>query len=138
MIVFLIIFLLIICYIDVETKVIGDGMTLLGILVALNYQLFFGNIHASIMGLTAGVWIVWIMNLWKIRNLGGGDAKLMAMIGAFTSWPIVIITATIASILFDPYKKKRKERSIAYAPFITMSFIITLGILWIVKSYLKI
>lgn len=136
MIFLLVLYLAIICYIDVKTKTIGDGFTLLGILVALNQQLFYGDIEASVLGITAGVGIVWIMNIARLKNLGGGDAKLVAMIGAFTDWKVAVSTALVAAIIFLPFSYGPRAKRVAYAPYITVAFILV--ILWIGKSFLKI
>jgi len=120
----LIAFLLIISIRDIHTKIIADGYTLIGILVGLNYQLFYGDIRTSVLGLTCGVLTVWIMNALKIQRIGGGDCKLMGMIGAFTCWQIALGTALLSYLIFLPVKHMSKQRVIAYAPFITLGFIL--------------
>lgn len=119
-----IIYLIIISYYDIKTHIIADGMTLLGMLIALNYQLFFGSITQSIIGLTVGVSGIFIINTLKIQHLGGGDAKLLGMIGAFTNWQVALLTILIAYFLRKIIKSKKKVS--AYAPFITTSFILVI------------
>lgn len=136
MIILLILVLIYVSSIDIETRIIPDGITLIGILVALNYQLYCGNIEVSIMGMTAGVLIIWVLNILKVNNLGGGDAKLMSLIGACTSWQIVLGTALIANLVSMPHRDKELmlQKPYAYAPFITIGFVIS----WTVKYFLKI
>ena len=118
------IYLLLISWVDYNTKIIGDGLTLLGILVVLNYQLFFGDMQQVVWGINAGIGIVWIMNVLKLNKVGGGDAKLMALIGAFTGWQIAISNFLISIIIFMPVRYKLKQKAIAYAPFITGAFVV--------------
>lgn len=119
----LIILLFFVSRVDLKTKIISDGITLLGMLIALNLQLFFGDIKACVLGITAGILVVWIMNLIRVQKLGGGDAKLMGLIGACVGWPMALATAGVAFILFLPVKYGSKQKSIAYAPYITVAFI---------------
>jgi len=137
MIFFLFIALLFISYVDIKTKVIKDGITLFGILIALNWHLFIGNITVAVLGMTAGVGIAWGMELFKLNRLGGGDVKLLALIGACMGWQVAVSTAITAFIIFLPVKYRSKQKKVAYAPFITMSFVLVN--LWlIVTSFLRI
>lgn len=132
MIVLLLILLLYVSVVDIKTKVIADGITLLGILLALNYQVFYGDVKAAVLGMTAGIMIVWIMNNLRIHNVGGGDAKLIGLIGACTNWRVAIGTALMAYLvsLFRRQKRYRTQMSYAYAPYITIGFVLWTGILY--------
>lgn len=130
----LILALLGISFHDIKTHVIKDGVSLFGILIALHYQLFYGDIKVGIIGMTAGILSVFVMNTLKIQTLGGGDAKLMGMIGAFTNWQIAVLTTLGALALSKIIKAKAEIRP--YAPFITASFIMVI-ICQTVTSLLK-
>lgn len=118
----LIIFLLIASVIDIRTKVINEGLSLMSILFVLNYQVYFGNIKLAILGMTFGVLFTWIINITRLQKLGGGDAKIFSLIGACLGWLTTLATFITAWILFLPFRKKR--HTIAYVPFITAAFIL--------------
>lgn len=129
MITFAIILLLIaISYIDIKTKTISDGITLCGILVALHVQLHYGDIAACINGLSVGFSLVYSMFILGINRIGGGDAKLIAMLGAFFGWKIAVVTTLMAWILFIPFRNLNGGAGVAYAPAITVAFVITKGL----------
>jgi len=69
------------------------------------------------------------------EGMGGGDIKLLAMIGAFLGWkavPLVIfLSALSGSIIGGLYlflKKDQKDRAIPYGPFLALAAVATL--LW--------
>jgi Flp pilus assembly protein protease CpaA len=109
---------------DRKHKVIEDGVTLLGILIALNVHLYFGGIYTCIAGLTAGILVIWFGNLFRIHNLGGGDAKLMAFIGSvFGPWPMAL-TWGLSLLFFHLYfLRHKREKLEPYAPFILAGFL---------------
>jgi len=96
--------LIVITFIDIDTQRIFDVITLPGILAgilsaALLPQL---TIVDSLLGILAGggsLYIVaWTYQVLKKREgMGGGDIKLLAMIGAFTGWRGVVLTIFVGS-----------------------------------------
>lgn len=116
--------LVVISMVDIATKTIKDGITLTGLLVALNVQLFYGDIKTAVIGMTVGVLFMWILNLIKAQTVGGGDVKLMALLGACVGWGACVGIALVALGGFKVYKTiNQPEGSVAYAPFITFGFI---------------
>lgn len=105
--------------IDIKYKVIYDGITLLGCLIILHYQFLQGDIKQCLLGIDTGILIVWIMNLVKLNRLGGGDTKLMALVGAALGWKAIIVIAPLAWLICKVCRIWNKEKSIAYAPFIS-------------------
>ena len=109
--------------IDFYTKRIPDGITLLGTLIAINWHLYYGDITLCVSGLTTGILTVWLMNQLKLQTVGGGDCKLIGLIGACFGQKVVLFTIIVAWILFQIISLiLRKGKSIAYAPFITIAF----------------
>lgn len=128
MIAVLLIFLAIVCYVDIKTKIIQDGLSLLGILVFLNWQLFFGDIRMAIIGLTVGVLTTFFFNEISGTMVGGGDAKIMGLIGCVIGWQVVFVLI-LSKILCWVYRKVTNNyKTIAYAPFITIGMILWTGI----------
>ena len=89
------------------------------------------------------------MSLWTLKKegMGGGDIKLLAMIGAFTGWREVLAVLFIASflgslagILLFLWKKLSSERIIPFGPFLALAgLIVVLGgdyiMLWFDRFY---
>lgn len=126
-------YLIVITIIDCKTKTISDGFTLLGIILSLNYAVYHGGISNAVMGINAGIGIVLLMNILGLITLGGGDAKLAAMIGSFIGWQAVIAIMIISLPVFYLIRKGQRE---AYSPYILTGF----GVfqLWNVISHLAI
>jgi leader peptidase (prepilin peptidase)/N-methyltransferase len=84
--------------IDLEHKLLPDAITLPGVAAGLVFSLFFppGPVAAAI-GAVVGYGSLWLIaTIWKLlRNqdaMGGGDLKMLAMIGAFLGWKGVVVT----------------------------------------------
>ncbi len=111
--------LIIICYHDIKTHRISDAFTLTGILIGL---IIHPHFLTSLIGVLAGIIVVWLLNSLKVQRLGGGDAKLFAMLGAFTSAQVVLLTVLGAYLLFLPLRFLKKKMAVPYSPFILTSF----------------
>ena len=108
--------------VDWKIKEVPDGISLLGILIAINYNLFFGDVKTSIIGGTLGILFVAMLNWFMVQRLGGGDSKLAGMVGAFTNWSVIFGVLVIAYVISRiPLKK---DREIAYTPYMTMAFML--------------
>lgn len=124
--------LIVISYVDIKTKTISDGITLLGILAALHVQLHYGDIAAAINGLTVGFGLVYLMFVLGLNRIGGGDAKLIAMLGAFFGWKVAVLTTLVAWVIFYPFRNWNRGGDVAYAPAITAAFIMVKA--WLVNA----
>ena len=108
--------------VDWKIKEVPDGISLLGILIAINYNLFFGDVKTSIIGGTLGILFVAMLNWFMVQRLGGGDSKLAGMVGAFTNWSVIFGVLVIAYVISRiPLKK---DREIAYTPYMTMALML--------------
>lgn len=95
--------------IDIEHRLLPDAITLPGIILGLLLSLVLP--HLSFVGAAAGALvgaglfsgIAWLYEKWAgRRGLGGGDVKLLAMIGAFLgveALPLVILASAGLGIL---------------------------------------
>ncbi len=96
--------LVVIAFIDVDQAMIPDVMSLPGIVLGLLFslvspQVTFGESLAG-AGLGAGVLLAVAFGYWvvtKREGMGGGDVKLLAMIGAFLGWRAIPFTLLVAS-----------------------------------------
>jgi leader peptidase (prepilin peptidase)/N-methyltransferase len=89
--------------IDLRHHILPNTITLPGVLVgfALSFVLPPGWL-ASLIGLLAGGGILFAIaeayyRLRGIEGLGMGDVKMLAMIGAFLGWKLMLVTLVLAS-----------------------------------------
>jgi leader peptidase (prepilin peptidase)/N-methyltransferase len=97
--------LLVITFIDLDHRIIPDAITLPGIPIGLAASFGPGLISPSesLIGILAGggslFLVAWGYQLITQREgMGGGDIKLLAMIGAFMGWKGVLFTIFVASL----------------------------------------
>jgi leader peptidase (prepilin peptidase)/N-methyltransferase len=126
--------LIVITFIDIDHQIIPDIITLPGI------PLFFIAGFAmpgityidSIIGILAGggslFLVAWIYHLvTKKEGMGGGDIKLLAMIGALIGWQGVLFTifvasavGTVSGILVMLKARKSMKLAIPFGPFLAI------------------
>lgn len=85
--------LIAITFIDLETLLIPDRITLPGIVVGLLTHLYpspRGFVSALLGCLGAGM-LLYLVALASRGGMGGGDIKLAAMMGAFLGWQLVLV-----------------------------------------------
>jgi leader peptidase (prepilin peptidase)/N-methyltransferase len=97
--------LLVVTFIDLDTYTIPDILSLSGILVGFAISFFTPGLAwwDSLAGIVVGggsFWLIAIVYsfLRHREGLGGGDVKLLAMIGAFTGVTGVVFTVLAASV----------------------------------------
>lgn len=134
--------LIAITVIDLHHQIIPDVISLPGIVVGLLGSLIVPNITLSnaLIGALAGggsLLLVAMVYQWlfKREGMGGGDVKLLAMIGAFLGWKAVILTILLSSfigsiigIMVMLLKGKDFKYAIPFGPFLSVGAIISL--LW--------
>ena len=71
--------------------------------------------------------------LFKREGMGGGDVKLLAMIGAFLGWRAVILTilsssliGSVTGIIIMVAKGKDSKYAIPFGPFLSLGAVISL------------
>ena len=130
--------LITVIYIDIDHWIIPDSITLPGILVGLAASFFIHKISFvdSVLGVLIGGGTLWIVAfgyqlLMKKEGMGGGDIKLLAMIGAFIGWKGVLLTiflssliGTIANIPGMLLSKKFFNYKLPFGPFIAIAAIV--------------
>jgi leader peptidase (prepilin peptidase)/N-methyltransferase len=90
--------------IDLEHHLLPDAITLPGIIAGFLFSLLFppGPL-ASAIGILVGGGSLWLIGEAYYRyagqeGMGGGDVKMLAMIGAFLGWKLVLVTLVFSSI----------------------------------------
>jgi leader peptidase (prepilin peptidase)/N-methyltransferase len=98
--------LVVISFIDLDHQIIPDVISLPGVVVGLVLAVpgWGPSLVERILGMLLGgglLWAVAVLYEWA-RNregMGGGDIKLLAMIGAFLGWRGVLVTLLVGSLL---------------------------------------
>ncbi len=130
---------------DLEHRIIPDEMSLSGIALGILFSAAFPILQheqhylrsalASAIGILAGGGIIYATGVFgefvfKKESMGGGDVKLMGMIGAFLGWQYVLIVFFLAPVLALPIglymKIKYKADYIPYGPFISLAAVVVL------------
>jgi leader peptidase (prepilin peptidase)/N-methyltransferase len=129
--------LLVITFIDIDHQIIPDIITLPGIPLCFlaSFLLPAMTYKDAIFGLFLGggsLFIVaWVYHLIrKKEGMGGGDIKLLAMIGALIGWKGVLFTiffasalGTLSGILLMLNEKKGMKLAIPFGPFLSLGAI---------------
>ena len=127
--------LITITFIDLDHQIIPDVISLPGIGVGFLISLvgFSVTVKESIIGILIGggsLYVVAVLYeaLMKREGLGGGDVKLLAMIGAWLGWKAVLFTLFFASfsgsliggaIMLS--KKEGGKYAIPFGPFLALA-----------------
>lgn len=84
----LIVLLAIAVYRDLASRRIPNVLIVAGLAVALAFSVVEGNLSDRALGFGAGLLI--FLPFFALRLVGAGDAKLMAVVGAFTGVPALV------------------------------------------------
>jgi leader peptidase (prepilin peptidase)/N-methyltransferase len=132
--------LLVVSVIDLYHRIIPDLITFpgIGLGVLLAWLSDSPGIQSSLIGLLLGGGVLWLLAagyalLTGKEGMGGGDIKLLAMIGAFLGWPGVLVTLLFASLLgtlvglgLMLFWKKGRTYAVPFGPFLSAGALIHL------------
>ncbi len=98
--------LLLITFIDLDTYLIPDVLSVGGLVLGLAAAALFSHVHwadalgGALLGGALFFAVAWgYQRLRRQDGLGGGDIKLLAMIGAFIGWKGVLFTVFFSSVI---------------------------------------
>ena len=135
--------LLVITFIDLDFQIIPDVITLPGIIIGLAASHFIlpdpfskysllGFVH-SLIGLLAGGVTFYLIAILSRGGMGGGDVKMMAMVGSFMGWKGIFLTTLVGSltgsligIALIVFKGKGRKTKIPFGPFLALGSLVTL------------
>ncbi len=134
--------MVVITFIDLEFQIIPDKISLPGILVGLASCFFLPDPFAlqqplgllnSVIGLLLGGGLFYVIALVSRGGMGGGDVKMMAMVGAFTGWKAVLLTTFLGSltgslvgVFLMLFKGGTRKTKIPFGPFLALGAVISL------------
>ena len=123
---------------DWETGLIPDKVSLSGLGLGIVASFFYPNLHQATSGLMAvgksllgalvGAALLYMTALignwiFQRESMGGGDVKLLAMVGSFLGWEKVLFTFFTAPLLALPFalyqRWVKREEIIPYGPFLS-------------------
>jgi leader peptidase (prepilin peptidase)/N-methyltransferase len=135
--------LVVITFIDFDFQIIPDRITLPGIPIGL----MAGSLllpdpflrdsllgfKASIIGFLAGGGIFYAIAVLSRGGMGGGDIKMMAMVGSLMGWKSVLLTTFLGSltgailgVFLMIAKGKGRKTKIPFGPFLALGSLVTL------------
>ncbi len=133
--------LLVITFIDIDYQIIPDRLSLGGIILGLGLVYWLPLTYKdALIGLVlgSGLLIAVIYGyyfLTKKQGMGGGDVKLLGMIGVFTGWQGVLFTIFMGSLIGTLFglpwalmQKKTMKAAIPFGPFLALGALIF--VLW--------
>ncbi|HET7040499.1 MAG TPA: prepilin peptidase [Gemmatimonadales bacterium] len=121
---------------DAREYIIPDefsvGGLVLGLLMALDGG--FQGIGQALLGAAVGFALLYAVAVagkavFKEEAMGGGDIKMMAMVGAFTGWTGVLLTIFLGSLLgtliFVPLHLIGKKKLVPFGVFLALGAAVT-------------
>ncbi len=127
--------LIVVTFIDLEHGIIPDVITLPGIplSVIVSVTVMGVSFLDSILGMILGGGIFYLIAvgyelLAKREGMGGGDIKLLAMLGAFFGWQSLIFILLVSSLLGSivgvgmmVMKKEGMKYAVPFGPFLSVA-----------------
>jgi len=129
-----------ITFIDLDHQIIPDVISLPGILLGLAASFLIPWLDPldALLGVLLGGGVLYLIAfgyefLTKKEGMGGGDIKLLAMIGAFLGWqgvfPVIFIASLIGTLVGVPLmlvKGADGRLAIPFGPFLSVAALIWL------------
>lgn len=128
--------LITVVFIDLEHKLVPDVLVLPGIALGLAFSPALTGLKDSLLGILAGAGSIFLMGtagelLFKRESVGGGDVKLMAMVGSVIGPRLVLLAFFLAPLtgsFYAVYLLAKGERyaEIPYAPYLAAGSFLSL------------
>lgn len=132
--------LVVITFIDFDHQIIPDVISLPGVVVGflLSFCVPWLSWQESLFGILLGGGSLYLVAkiyylLTKVEGMGGGDVKLLAMIGAFLGWkavlPVIFLGSLSGAMVGVPLmliKRAGGKLAIPFGPFLALGAVIYL------------
>lgn len=130
--------LIVVTFIDFDHQIIPDEISLSGVILGFLASFFLPEPGwaSSLAGIVVG-WgslaLVFYVYLWLTgrEGMGGGDAKLLAMLGAFLGWkavPFIIFTSSlvgsVVGLSLMGLQRKGRHLAIPFGPYLAMGAVL--------------
>jgi leader peptidase (prepilin peptidase)/N-methyltransferase len=121
---------------DARAYIIPDEFTLGGLVAGLLLSVAggMGAVLQAVLGAAVGfvlLWVVGAAGTWAFKEeaMGGGDVKMMAMVGAFLGWQGVLLTvflgALAGALIFVPLSLLGRKKLVPFGVFLALGAAIT-------------
>ena len=141
--------LIVISFIDLDVRIVPDVISLPGIVIGLLFSVIGRFVlndpyelvpspWSSILGILIGggvlLTLAWAYEAFTgVEGMGGGDIKLLAMIGAFLGWPSVPVTlffssqgGSVIGLTAMVIKGVGRKYALPFAPFLCLGALLYL------------
>ena len=141
--------LIVISFIDLDVRIVPDVISLPGIVIGLlfsviGHYLIRDPLHvvptplSAFIGVLVGggflLAVAWIYEKFTgVEGMGGGDIKLLAMIGAFLGWPSIPLTlffsslsGSVVGLTIMLAKGVDRRYALPFAPFLCLGALVYL------------
>lgn len=117
---------------DARAYIIPDEFTWGGLVIGLAFSAAVAGLSGlatAVLGAAIGFSVLWLVGtagtwLFKEDAMGGGDIKMMAMVGAFVGWQGVLLTiflgAFIGSLIFLPLLLAGRKKLVPFGIFLSI------------------
>lgn len=121
--------LIAVTFIDLETLLIPDRITLPGIMVGLATYLYPSprEVVGPLVGCLLAGALFYVIAVASRGGMGGGDIKLAAMIGAFLGWQLVllaiflgVLAGGVTGLLLLLSGRKGRKDPVPFGPFLAL------------------
>jgi len=121
---------------DARQYIIPDEFSWGGLVIGLLFSLAGGlpGLGTALVGAAVGFGLLWLVGtagtwVFKEDAMGGGDIKMMAMVGAFVGWQGVLLTiflgALLGSLVFVPLLLVGQKKLVPFGIFLSIAALIT-------------
>ncbi|MEN8243716.1 MAG: A24 family peptidase [Thermodesulfobacteriota bacterium] len=132
--------LLVVTFIDIDHRIIPDVISLPGVVLGFAASFIMPSLNwtDSLLGLLVGggslYAVAWGYELITGKEgMGGGDIKLLAMIGAFIGWQGVLLTiflgsaiGTLVGMIAMLKERQNMKMRIPFGPFLALGAVISI------------
>jgi leader peptidase (prepilin peptidase)/N-methyltransferase len=121
---------------DAREYIIPDEFSLGGLVLGLGLSLIHGlpGLYPALLGAAVGFVTLWIIaelgkRAFKKEAMGGGDIKMMAMVGAFIGWQGVFLTiflgSVVGTLIFGPMALIGRKKEVPFGIFLALGAVVT-------------
>ena len=150
--------LIVATFVDFEFQIIPDEISVGGLAVGVILSLVFPQLHQtsdrfaallqSALGIVAGGGSIWLIGkfgelVFRKESMGGGDVKLMAMIGSVLGWQLAILIFFLepcfGAVVGIIMRLRHGAEVIPYGPYLSLAtFLVMLRGAEIIRYYFPI